>query len=82
MRARRILQAGAFTPDDVTRLQTAFDLAWQRIEATVDTAHHPRAREALAIVVVSAGNVSGLDAEELAGFAQRTFSTLRSVDEA
>lgn len=82
MRARRILQAGAFTPDDVSRLQTAFDLAWRRVEPTVDKTNHLRAREELAIVVVSAGNVSGLDAEELAGFALRTFLTLRSVDDA
>lgn len=77
MRATRILRAGAFTPDDVTRLQTAFDLAWGRIMPTVDVAHHPEAREALAIVVVSAGNVSGLDIEELAAFAERTYSTVR-----
>jgi hypothetical protein len=79
MRARRIIQAGAFAPDDVARLQAAFDLAWTQVSPTVETSEHARAREALAIIVVSAGTVSGLDAEELASFAQRTYATISSV---
>jgi len=76
MRARRIIQEGAFAPSDVARLQQAFDMAWKRIQLSVPEDDHARAREALATIVVSAGNISELDAGELAAFAQRTYSTI------
>jgi hypothetical protein len=66
LRAKRIIQAGAFDPADVERLQTAFDLAWERMRSSVNPEDHARAREALAVVIVSSGTVSGLDSEELA----------------
>jgi hypothetical protein len=77
MRVRRILQTGAFSPDDVNRMQEAFDMAWAMVGRTIETAEHPRCRELLATVVVSAGNVSGLAAEELAAVAVRTFESIR-----
>jgi hypothetical protein len=80
MRAKRIIRAGAFAPEDLVRLQAAFELAWQRIRPTVKEIDYPRAREDLAIVVVSAGTVSGLDHEELAAFAQRTYSTISAAN--
>lgn len=77
MRARRILQTGAFNPDDVNRLQHAFKAAWASVGSNVEPADTARSRELLATIVVSAGNVSGLDAEELAAFAIRSFEAIR-----
>ncbi|WP_290989026.1 hypothetical protein [Hyphomicrobium sp.] len=42
----------------------------------IDTADKARCRELLATIVVSAGNVSGLDAEELAAVAIRSFEAI------
>jgi hypothetical protein len=78
MHARRILQTGAFNPEDLNRLQGAFDTAWRTIAPTIVAADHANSRELLATVVVSAGNVSGLDAEELATVALRTFKAIRT----
>ncbi|CCB65233.1 hypothetical protein [Hyphomicrobium sp. MC1] len=78
MRARRIVQTGAFDPQDVERLQAAFEAAWLQVEATVPEREREAAREYLATVVVSAGNVSDLDAEELATVAVRTFLSIRT----
>lgn len=78
MRARRILQTGAFNPEDLDRLQEAFDAAWTAIAPTIAPSDHASARELLATVVVSAGNVSGLDAGELATVAMRTFEAIRT----
>lgn len=78
MRARRILQTGAFNPDDLLRLQDAFEAAWKALAPTVDDADLERSRELLATVVVSAGNVSGLDTEELSAVALRTFHAIRA----
>lgn len=58
MLVRSILQTGAFNPDDVSRMQEAFDAAWTIISPTVETAEQPRVRELLATVVVATGNVS------------------------
>ena len=76
MRARRILQKGSFSPNDVTLLQEAFDAAWQYISLAVEAADQPRVRALLAGIVVSAGNVSELDAEELAAVAIRIFQAI------
>ncbi|RUP11174.1 MAG: hypothetical protein EKK38_01605 [Hyphomicrobium sp.] len=76
MRARNILQTGAFNPEDVSRLQNAFKAAWASIGLAIDTADKARCRELLATIVVSAGNVSGLDAEELAAVAIRSFEAI------
>lgn len=78
MRARRILQTGAFNPEDLQRLQEAFDIAWETIAGDLPSADHASSRETLATVVVSAGNVSGLDAGELAIVAIRTFDAIRA----
>jgi hypothetical protein len=78
MRALRILQHGAFSPADVERLQSAFDKAWASISTTIPESEWTAARESLATVVVSAGNVSNLDADELAHVALRLF---RSISE-
>jgi len=78
MRARRILQTGAFNPEDLQRLQNAFDAAWETLAPSVAHADHERSRELLATVVVSAGNVSGLDAGELSAVALRTFHAIRA----
>ncbi|WP_414462697.1 hypothetical protein [Hyphomicrobium sp. DY-1] len=78
MRARRIVQTGAFDPEDVERLQAALEAAWLQLEASVPQRERDAAREQLATVVVSAGNVSGLDAEELATVAVRTFLSIRA----
>lgn len=80
MRARRIIQAGAFDPEDVQRLQAAFDLGWAELLPSVKPTDIEKAREMLATVVVSAGNVSGLDAEELAAVAVRSFNAIREAD--
>jgi hypothetical protein len=77
MRARRILQKGAFSPDDVIRLQEALDITWETVARFVETADHARLRELVAAVVLTAGNVSGLDAEELAAVAIRTVESTR-----
>ncbi|HET6389848.1 hypothetical protein [Hyphomicrobium sp.] len=73
MRARHILQSGAFTPEHLERLQSAFDAAWKKIAPSIVEADHHRSRELLASVVVSAGKVSDLDAGELAMTAERLF---------
>lgn len=78
MRARRILQTGAFSPEDLNRLQDAFDAAWTSVAPTVSTEDHSRFRELLATVIVSAGNLSGLDANELAAVAIRSFEAIRA----
>ena len=78
MRARRILQTGAFSPDDVIRLQGAFDAAWALVEPLIEPGDHQRLRELLATIVVSAGNVSGLDADELAAVAITSFEAIRT----
>ncbi|CCB64074.1 hypothetical protein [Hyphomicrobium sp. MC1] len=78
MRARRIVQTGAFDPEDVERLQTALEAAWLQVEESVSQREREAAREHLATVVVSAGNVSDLDAEELATVAVRTFLSIRA----
>ena len=80
MRAQRIIQSGAFTPEDLKRLQTAFDTAWAALQHTVDASEVLRARETLATVVVTAGEISELDSEELAAFAVRTFKTIREAN--
>jgi phosphoglycerate dehydrogenase-like enzyme len=76
MHALRILQHGAFSPAGVERLQAAFDKAWLGIEPDIDAQEKDKARESLAIVVVSAGNVSDLDADELAQVALRLFRAI------
>lgn len=78
MQARKILQTGAFNPDDVNRLQNAFKAAWASVGAAVEQAEKARSRELLATIVVSAGNVSGLEAEELAAVAIRSFEAIRA----
>ena len=80
MRAQRIIQSGAFTPEDMNRLQTAFDTAWSAVRHTVEADDVLRSRELLAAVVVTAGKISELDAEELASFAIRTFATIYSAN--
>jgi hypothetical protein len=77
MRALRILQHGAFSPADVERLQSAFDMAWATVSPTIEQSEWTTARESLATVVVSAGNVSNLDAGELAQVALRLFRSIR-----
>lgn len=77
MRARKILQTGAFNPEDVSRLQNAFKCAWASVGSSVEAAEKTRCRELLATIVVSAGNVSGLDAVELAVVAIRSFEAIR-----
>ena len=76
MRARRILQKGAFSPNDITLLQEAFDASWRCVSLAVEASDRPRVRELLAAIVVSAGNVSELDVEELAAVATRTFKAI------
>jgi hypothetical protein len=78
MRARRILRAGAFGPEDVDRLQEAFDMVWKFVEHDIPVTEHSAAREVLATIIVSAGNVSGLDAGELASVAERTFRAIHA----
>jgi phosphoglycerate dehydrogenase-like enzyme len=78
MRARKILQTGAFNPEDLMRLQEAFDAAWKILEPDVEPSDHARSRDFLATVIVSAGNVSGLDADELAAVALRTVHAIRA----
>jgi len=78
MRALQILEHGAFDPDGVQRLQQAFDAAWETIAPSIEKAEHPKAREALATVVVSAGNVSDLDGGELASVAERIFAAIQA----
>lgn len=80
MRALRILQHGAFNPEDVQRLQNAFETAWNTLGPSIDKAEHPKARETLATMVMSAGNVSSLDEGELAAVALRLFEAIRSVE--
>jgi hypothetical protein len=79
MRARRIIQTGAFYPTDVNRLQAAFDAAWWTVASEIPSADQPAARETLATIVVTAGNVGELDAEELMHFSIRTFRGVRAA---
>lgn len=79
MRARRIIQIGAFVPEDVERLQTAFDTAWASLAPTIPESEHAQCREILATVIVAAGNVSGLDPLELSNIAIRTFRSVRAA---
>ena len=78
MRARRVLQTGAFDPENVNRLQNAFESAWASVGSAVGAPDKARSRELLATIVVSAGNVSGLDAEDLAEVATRSFEAIRA----
>lgn len=80
MRARRILQTGAFAPEDVQRLQAAFELAWAELEPATVIEERGKLRELLATIVVSAGNVSGLDAQELSVVAVRSFNAIRAAN--
>lgn len=80
LRANRIIQSGAFTPEELNRLQTAFNTAWNALQPAIEASDILRSREILATVVVSAGKVSELDAEELAAFAIRTFGTIRTAN--
>lgn len=80
MRAQRIIQSGAFTPEDLNRLQSAFDTAWKALQTTIEANDILRSREMLATVVVSAGKISALDSEELAAFAIRTFTTIHAAN--
>lgn len=73
MRALHILQSGAFTPEHLDRLQSAFDATWRKVASSIAEADHSRARDLLATIVVSAGKVSDLDASELAITAERLF---------
>ena len=73
MRALSILQSGAFTPEHLDRLQSAFDIAWAKVAPTVAAAEHARSRDLLASLIVPAGKVSDLDASELAITAERLF---------
>ncbi len=82
MRARRILNIGAFDPVDLNRLQTAFESAWTVLMSTVNEAEVEQSRTTLATIIVSAGNVSGLDAGELAAMAIRTFEAIRADEDA
>ncbi len=82
MRARRILNSGAFDPVDVNRLQTAFDIAWTALKPTFNDAEVEQSRTTLATIIVSAGNVSGLDAGELATMAIRTFNAIQADENA
>ena len=81
MRVRGILQSGAFDPADVDRLQAAFDTAWNDIAAGVLDKDRVTSREQLATIIVATGNVSGLDAQELAVVAVRTFYSISSADQ-
>lgn len=79
MRAIRILQHGAFTPEDVDRLQRAFEMAWTQIALSTPEHESPRAREVLATIIVAAGNISDLDTGELATVALRQFAAIRKT---
>lgn len=58
MRARRILEnAGAFNPDEMARMQAAFDGAWRQLAPSILSADHAEARELLATVIVSVSRV-------------------------
>ncbi len=81
MRAKRIIQSGAFDPEDVERLQRAFDLAWTKLLPKTQAADIESLRELLATVIVSAGNVSGLDAEELAQKSVRSCMSIRAANQ-
>lgn len=81
MRALRILHHGAFNPEDVQRLQNAFETAWNSLGPSIEKGVQPKARETLATVVVSAGNVSSLDEGELATVALRLFEAIWSGEQ-
>jgi hypothetical protein len=73
MRARRIVQAGAFWPDDLERLEAALELAWQQVRQLPGPREPSKTRETLAIIIVASGNCSTLDTEQLARYAVQTF---------
>lgn len=58
MRAKRIIeQIGAFDPDEMARLQSAFNTAWEKLKPSVAPSNEPEARELLATIVVSIAKV-------------------------
>lgn len=78
MCALHVFQSGAYTPEQLDRLQFAFDIAWAKIAPSVSETEHARSRDRLAGVIVSAGKVSNLDASELAITAERLFESTRT----
>lgn len=80
MRAKRILQRGAFAPEEFARVQQAFDLAWAAIAPSVDERDHERRRELLATIVLSLAAARGdLDAEEISQMAIRLAQIVNDV---
>jgi hypothetical protein len=53
VRANRILQRGAFTPEDFARIQGVFDDAWMRVAPKINRAERAKSRETLATIVLS-----------------------------
>lgn len=78
VRVRASTIPGAFGPDDLGRLQAAFDLAWQNVANTVDENSRSITREKLASLVISIANPSQVESAELAQIAIRALNDVPS----
>ncbi|MBS0232817.1 MAG: hypothetical protein JSR99_04965 [Proteobacteria bacterium] len=80
MRANRILQRGAFTPEEFARLQKTFDTSWAAVSHTVDVADRTRRRETLATIVLSLATArTDMDPQEMSNIAIRLFGIVDEV---
>ena len=80
MRAKRILQRGAFTPEDFARVQRVFDDAWATVAPTIPRGDRPQRREMLATIVLSLATArSDLEPAEMTPIALRLFGVIGEV---
>ncbi len=80
MRASRILQRGAFTPEEFARLQKTFDISWAAVSHTVDVGERTRRRETLATIVLSLATArTDMDPHEMSQMAIRLFEVVDEV---
>jgi hypothetical protein len=80
VRASRILQRGAFTPEEFARVQKAFDIAWTAVASSVDPAYRNRRRETLATIVLSLATArSEQDPQEMSQMAVRLLELIDEV---
>ena len=69
---------GAFEPQDLVRLQTALDVAWHEVKASI--ADRDAAREKLSMIILNLDRARlGLDAAQLKATAVRTFHATKDL---
>lgn len=80
MRASRILQRGAFTPEEFARIQQVFDDAWAAVAPKVSRPDRARRRDTLATIVLSLATArTDLDTSEMTQMAIRLLNVVGEV---